>query len=379
MNESAPVNLSKSTALSGAAAHELTIVVPTYRERDNVRPLLAKLEAALDGVAWEVVFVDDDSPDGTAELVKEIAAANPRVRCLRRVIRRGLAGACIEGMLSSAAKFVAVIDADMQHDEKLLPRMLEALRSGDKDLVVGSRYIAGGSAGAFSKSRGTISRVATDLAKRLTGVTLSDPMSGFFMMRRAAFDPLAARLSTQGFKILLDIVITSRGTLRIAEEPYIFGTREHGESKLDAQVALDFLGLLLAKTTGGAVTPRFLSFLLVGASGVGVHLVVLRLALAVFGQGFAVAQGLATLVAMTTNFVFNNILTYRDKRLTGLAMVKGLFGFYLVSAVGAIANIGIASWLYANDSVWWLAGIAGALMSAVWNYALSNIFVWRVK
>ncbi|MEY4878874.1 MAG: hypothetical protein RJB62_343 [Pseudomonadota bacterium] len=360
-------------------AMELSVVIPTYKERDNIVPLLERIEVALAGVAWEAVFVDDNSPDGTAALIKEIAAVHPRVRCIRRVIRRGLAGACIEGMLSSAARYVAVMDADLQHDEKLLPRMLDVLRGGEKDMVVGSRYVAGGSADAFSKGRGTISRLATHLAQRLTHVTITDPMSGFFMMRRASFDPLAEKLSTQGFKILLDIVITSRGSLRIAEEPFVFGAREHGESKLDAQVALDFLGLLFAKMTGGAVSTRFLSFLLVGASGVMVHLVVLRTALLLLGQGFAVAQGLATLVAMTTNFVLNNALTYRDKRLTGFAMVKGLFGFYAVSAVGALGNIGIASWLYAHDQMWWVAGIAGALMSAVWNYALSNIFVWRVK
>ncbi len=379
MNENPHSLQSSSSHSAQAKVLELTVVVPTYRERDNLVPLLERLEAALAGVAWEAVFVDDDSPDGTAALAKEIATQNPRVRCIRRITRRGLAGACIEGFLSSAAKFVAVIDADMQHDEKLLPRMLETLSKGEKDMVVGSRYATGGSATSFSKSRGTISRLATMLTRRLTGVTLSDPMSGFFMMRRSSFDPLAGKLSTQGFKILLDIVITSRGTLRIAEQPYVFGARTHGESKLDAQVALDFLGLLLAKLTGGAVTPRFLSFLLVGASGIFVHLGVLRVALVLLGQGFAAAQAIATVVAMTTNFILNNSLTYRDKRLSGFAMVKGLLGFYAVSTVGALANISIASWLYANDSVWWTAGIAGALMSAVWNYALSNLFVWRVK
>jgi len=361
------------------AGYELTVVIPTFKERDNVVPLLAKLDAALQGIAWEAVFVDDNSPDGTAALAKEIAAKDPRVRCIRRVVRRGLAGACIEGMLSSASAYVAVMDADLQHDETVLPRMLDVLRSGEKDLVVGSRYIAGGSADAFSRGRGTISRIATKLAQRLTHVTLSDPMSGFFMMRRASFDPLAENLSTQGFKILLDIVITARGSLRIAEEPFVFGQRAHGESKLDAQVALDFLGLLFAKATGGAVSTRFLSFMLVGASGVVVHLLVLRALLSLFGQGFAVAQAVATLVAMTTNFFLNNALTYRDKRLKGVAMVKGLFGFYLVSVVGALGNVGIASWLYAHDSMWWVAGLAGALMSAVWNYALSNVLVWRVK
>jgi dolichol-phosphate mannosyltransferase len=379
MNENPHTLQSSSPHSAKEEVLELTLVVPTYRERDNLVPLLERLEAALTGVAWEVVFVDDDSPDGTAALAKELATRNPRVRCIRRITRRGLAGACIEGFLSSAARFVAVIDADMQHDEKLLPRMLEPLAKGEKDMVVGSRYAAGGSATSFSKSRGTISRLATTLTQRLTGVTLSDPLSGFFMMRRSSFDPLAGKLSTQGFKILLDIVITSRGALRIAEQPYVFGARTHGESKLDAQVALDFLGLLLAKLTGGAVTPRFLSFLLVGASGIVVHLAVLRVALALLGQGFAAAQAIATLVAMTSNFLLNNVLTYRDKRLSGFAMVKGLLGFYAVSTVGALANISIASWLYANDSVWWIAGIAGALMSTVWNYALSNLFVWRVK
>jgi len=379
MNENPHDLQSHSPPSDQVEALELTVVVPTYSERDNIVPLIERLEETLAGIAWEVVFVDDDSPDGTAALAKEIATHNPHVRCIRRITRRGLAGACIEGILSSAARFVAVIDADMQHDEKLLPRMLKTLAAGEKDLVVGSRYVEGGSANSFSKGRGTISRLATRLARRLTGVSLSDPMSGFFMMRRASFDPLAGRLSTQGFKILLDIVITARGTLRIAEEPYVFGARTHGESKLDAQVALDFLGLLLAKLTGGAVTPRFLSFLLVGTSGVVVHLVVLRLALVLLGQSFAAAQTIATVIAMTSNFLLNNVLTYRDKRLSGSAMVKGLFGFYAVSTVGALANISIASWLYANDSVWWIAGVAGALMSAVWNYALSNIFVWRVK
>ncbi len=360
-------------------ALELSVIVPTFKERDNIGLVVERIEAALAGVAWEVVFVDDDSPDGTAALAKEIAAQNPRVRCIRRVTRRGLAGACIEGILSSSARFVAVIDADMQHDEKLLPRMLKILNTGEKDMVVGSRYIAGGSADSFSKSRGMISRLATTLARRLTGVTLSDPMSGFFMMRRASFDPLAGSLSTQGFKILLDIVITSRGALRVAEEPYVFGTRAHGESKLDAQVGLDFLGLLLAKLTGGAVTPRFLSFLLVGASGIVVHLGILRFALIFLSQSFAAAQAIATVAAMTSNFILNNVLTYRDKRLSGFAMLKGLLVFYAVSAVGALANISVAAWLYENDSVWWVAGIAGALMSAVWNYALSNLFVWRVK
>lgn len=357
---------------------ELSVVIPTFKERGNIPVLVRRLDAALAGLAWEVIFVDDDSPDGTADVVKAIAAEDGRVRCLRRVSRRGLAGACIEGVLSSSAPYVAVMDADLQHDEKLLPRMFTLLENGDGDMVVGSRYVAGGNADVFSKRRSAISRLATSLARRLTGIDLSDPMSGFFMMRRDRFEVLAPSLSTQGFKILLDIVITARGSLRIVEQPYVFAVREHGESKLDAQVGLDFLGLLIAKVTGGVITPRFLSFVLVGTLGLGVHLACLRLALS-FGQDFLMAQAFGTWVAMTSNFILNNRLTYRDRRLTGMAFVRGLMGFYAVSAVGAVTNVGMASWLYAHQPVWWLAGAAGALMGAVWNYSMSTLLVWRVK
>jgi len=361
----------------GARVAELSVVVPTFKESGNIAELIQRLDAALEGVDWEVIFVDDDSPDGTSGVVKAIAASDFRVRCLRRVSRRGLAGACIEGMLSSSAPYVAVMDADLQHDENLLPRMLATLRRGDTDLVVGSRYIAGGDAKVFSKSRGLMSKAAGSLARTLTRVELTDPMSGFFMMRRDRFDPIAGSLSTRGFKILLDIVLTANGVLRIVEEPYVFGSRTYGESKLDAQVGLDFLGLLLTKLTGGAVTPRFLSYALVGTLGLVVHLVALRVSLLTFT--FAESQAIATFVAMTGNFVLNNSLTFRDSRLTGVAMVKGLLAFYAVSSVGALTNVGVASWLYAYQPTWWLAGIAGALMGVVWNYSMSTLFVWRAK
>ena len=378
MNEtfSAPLASAVDPVLSGAV--ELSVVIPTFKERGNVAVLVQRLEAALRGVAWEAIFVDDDSPDGTADLAKTLAARDPRVRCLRRIHRRGLAGACIEGILFSSAPYVAVIDADLQHDETLLPRMLDTLRSGKSDVVVGSRYIEGGNAQSLSSGRGTVSRLATWLAQRITGVSLSDPMSGFFMMRRSAFDPIASELSTQGFKILLDIVITAKRGLRIAEEPYVVGSRMHGESKLDAQVGLDFLGLLIAKVSGDTVTPRFLSFALVGLIGLGVHLAALSGGLS-FGLPFAEAYTFAAIAAMTGNFLLNNALTYRDRRLAGWAMLRGLLGFYVVSAVGLLAGVGTASWLYANQPVWWLAGAAGAVMGAVWNYSMSTLFVWRVK
>jgi dolichol-phosphate mannosyltransferase len=358
---------------------ELSIVLPTYKEKGNIAELIRRLDATLTGVTWEAIFVDDNSPDGTAEEAKRIAASDLRVRCLKRVGRRGLAGACIEGMLSSSAPFVAVMDADLQHDERVLSAMLEALRAGTADLVAASRHIEGGSAASLGTSRGTISTLATTLTRKVLAVPLSDPMSGFFMMRRDRFDEIAPKLSPVGFKILLDIVATAGPSLRVAEQSYVFGKREQGESKFNVQIGLEFLGLLLAKLTGDLIDPRFIFFALVGATGLAVHLVVLKLALAGGGQNFAVAQSIATFVAMTSNFLLNNELTYRDRRLKGLAMFGGFLGFCAIGSVGALTNVGLANWLYYQRSVWWVAGAAGAIMGALWNYALSSLFVWRTR
>ncbi len=360
------------------AAPELSVVVPTFKERDNVPLLVEKLAHTLNGVDWEVVFVDDNSPDGTAAAARKIGETDARVRCVRRIGRRGLAGACIEGMLASQARYVAVMDADLQHDETLLTAMLEKLRGGF-DLAVASRFAEGASAsGLSSANREKASRVSNAMARRLLGVTLTDPMSGFFMMRRERFEELAPQLSSQGFKILLDIVATARGSLRIAELPFVFGERQHGESKLDTRVALDFAALILAKLTNDTVSFRFLLFCLVGLTGIAIHMAVLQFAFSA-GLTFGWAQTVATFAAITWNFVLNNMFTYRDQRLTGWQFLTGLIRFQVICAVGAISNVGIASVIYGYDPEWWIAGLGGALMGAVWNYVVSAAFVWRQR
>jgi dolichol-phosphate mannosyltransferase len=358
---------------------QLSVIVPTFNERDNVTPLFRRLEATLKGVAWEVIFVDDNSPDGTWDVVRALAREDSRVRCLRRIGRRGLSGACIEGILASSAPCAAVIDADLQHDETQLPKMLALLQAGKADLVVGSRYIEGGSAESFNKQRAGASALATEVAKRVLRVQVADPMSGFFMIRRDRFEQLAPQLSTQGFKILLDVVATARGDLRVVEIPYTFGSRLHGESKLDSMVALDFLGLVLAKLTNDVVSLRFLLFAAVGSIGLFVHLAALFAALEAFGLPFPNAQAFGAVVAMTSNFILNNFLTYRDQRLKGFAILRGLLLFYLVCSVGLFANVGVAFSVYDQQPIWWLAGAAGALMGVVWNYAMSGLFVWRKR
>ena len=364
---------------SDAALPLLSVIVPTYNEASNLLPLVERLERALAGIAWEVVFVDDNSPDQTHKIAKMIAAGNSHVRCLRRVGRRGLAGACIDGILSSSAPYVAVMDGDLQHDETALRRMLNRLEDGEADIVVGTRYSEGGSAAGFSINRGRVSRLATVLTKSLLGVPLSDPMSGFFAMRREAFENVARDLSPDGFKILLDVVASARGSLRIAEEPYVFAARTHGESKFSLRIALEFLGLIAAKLTGNAVEPRFALYALVGTLGLLVHLAIQRSVLLGAGFSFEQSQIAATAGAMLANFFLNNLLTYKDLRLSGLRLIHGGLIFCGIGATGFIANVGVASWLYGGQPIWWLAGLAGALVGAVWNYAMSNRFVWRLR
>src|SRR5271170_1230325 len=377
MDQLTKAPMSIETGITPAA--ELSVIVPSYNEHDNVPILVELLKRTLEDVSWEVIFVDDNSPDGTTAAVRALGAADNRVRCIRRIGRRGLAGACIEGMLSSQARYVAVLDADLQHDETLLASMLERIRKGDVDVVVGSRYIAGGSADSFTSNRRFMSRLSHVAAHMITKVELNDSGSGFFMIRRDAVEALAPRLSSQGFKLLLDIMTTARGTLRAAELPYTFRERQHGESKLDSQVVLDFAALLVAKRTNDAVSFRFLMFCFVGLTGVVIHMAALQVAIHSLQLHFSYAQVAATVMAVCWNFALNNMLTYRDQRLSGWRFLTGLLRFQLICAVGAISNVGAAAWLYDYQQNWWLAGLGGALMSAVWNYVVSAAFVWRTR
>lgn len=357
---------------------QLSVIVPTFNETENVALLRNRVAVALEGVDWEMIFVDDDSPDGTAMALREMAQADRRVRCIQRVGRRGLSSACIEGMLASSAPVVAVIDADLQHDERLLPRMLEILEREALDVVVGSRYVESGGVGDWDASRAAASKLATRLSRLVLKADLKDPMSGFFMIRHDAFLACVREgISGVGFKILLDLFATSPTPLRYKELPYEFRNRVAGESKLDSNVAWEYFIMLLDKFTHGVVPIRFIAFSLVGGLGLIVHLAVLAVLFKGAGTPFVWAQTGATVLAMTSNYVLNNVLTYRDLRLRGWAFVRGWFSFVLACGVGALANVGVAVYLYQYDSLWLSSAIAGVLVGAVWNYAVTAVYTWK--
>lgn len=361
---------------SGIPRIELAIVVPTFNERENISPLLACLEVALRGISWEAIFVDDNSPDGTADLLHEIIQRNPQVHVIHRIGRRGLASACVEGVLASSAPYFAVLDADMQHDEKILPKMLEKLKQDDLDIVVASRYADGGSIERWDSRRRLISRVGGMTARHLVKANLQDPMSGFFLMRRQAFDEIVCNLSQQGFKILLDLFASAPRPLRFAEVPYRFRLRQHGQSKFDGMAVWEYGMLLADKLFGHLVSPRFLIFGLIGSLGLIVHMLALGIAFHA-GLAFETSQIIALTTAMIFNFALNNLITCRDRRLTGWRFLRGLLSFFMICSLGALANVGVAAVIYAERPIWWLAGLAGAMVGAVWNYTVSTIFTWK--
>lgn len=354
---------------------EISVVIPAYRERENIAPLLAALEKALGDLDWETIIVVDDAFDGSEEVVRQRAQEDRRVRCLHRIGRRGLASACIEGMLASSAPYLAVMDADLQHDEKLLPKLLETAKNDGADVVVASRYMAGGSTGELATDRVRISR----LASRMSGLIckgLSDPMSGFFIVRRTFVERVVRRVYGRGFKILLDLIAAGRGDVRIVELPYVMRSRVRGESKLGLRVIAEFFMLLLYHVTGRLLPARFFLFAAVGVSGVAVHLAVLWLLFRITGEGFLASQLTATFAAMTSNFFLNNAFTYADQRLRGRRLWRGLLSFYIACGIGAFINVAIAEWLFVKSVTYWVAGLTGALIASLWNFYTTASFTW---
>jgi dolichol-phosphate mannosyltransferase len=355
---------------------ELAVIIPTFNEAANVAPLLERLALALAGIHWEAIFVDDDSPDGTADRVRSIGINDTSIRVVQRIGRRGLSSAVIEGMLATSAPVLAVIDGDMQHDETILSRMIDAIRSGTADIAVGTRYKDDGSTGDWDIGRRRISQIATGIGKRTLKASLTDPMSGFFALSRETLMAAIPKMSGIGFKVLTDIIASLPVAPRIVEIPYTFRNRIAGESKLGALVTAQYLALVADKTIGRIIPLRLLAFLCVGALGVVVQLSALGTMLWA-GLAFFTAEIIAVLAAMTSNFFVNNVFTYRDRRLRGWMMVKGLLSFYAVCAVGALANIGVGSWVNDQDGRWWLAGLAGTIVGAIWNFAASSFVTWR--
>ena len=360
-----------------AADYALAVIVPTYNEADNIGRIVASLDTALAGIRFEIVFVDDWSLDGTADRIADCARGRADIRVIRRYGRRGLSGAVIEGMMATMAPVVAVIDGDGQHDERLLPRLFQAIATDACDVAIGSRYCADGSTGSWDAGRARASRWATRLSRLVLRTPVADPMSGFFAVRRAQVEALLPALSGRGFKILFDLLTSSPEPLRVVELPFRFRAREAGTSKLGAGIVLDYLVMIVDRLVRRHLPSRVVMFAAVGTLGLAVHLAVLWAALGTLG--FRGAQTVAVLVAIVFNFYANNNFTFRDRKLKGAALVGGLVSFTAACGLGALANVGAGTALFAAHERWWVSGIAGAVLGSAWNYAASVLVTWRKR
>ena len=285
----------------------------------------------------------------------------------------------MEGWLAASGGIVAVIDADLQHDEAVLPAMIALIAGGSADLVVGTRYAGGGSVGDFAAGRARLSRLGTWLSRLVIRHRVSDPMSGFFMLSRPLLATIAPQLSADGFKILAEVLAVAPPATRIAEVPYVFRCRVHGRSKLDEVVLWDFAMFVAARLLGNRVPARFLSFVAIGGTGMATQLLAFAIGFGPLGLPFRHAEAAAVLIAMTGNFLLNNALTYRDRRYSGWGLLRGLASYVAVCGLGAIANIGVASRLFAADPDWWPAVMAGIVVGTLWNYVATRWFTWSAR
>ena len=352
----------------------LSLVVCTLNEAESIGAVLREASGVLASIEHEIIVVDDSSDEATADVVRAYAGMNPAVRLVRRVGARGLASAAIAGWDAARGRALAIVDGDGQHDLSLLPGMLAQL-DGEAEVVVASRYILGDT--GLSGVRDAGSRLATGACTLLLGARATDPLSGYFVLRRDWYETVRAGLTGIGFKILVDVLASGPRAPRIAEVSTSLRPRIGGESKLDLSVMLDLAALLIEKRTRGLVSARFLMFTAVGVSGVFVHAAVLILAYRHgTGVAFPAAQALGIWVAMNTNFLLNNALTFRDRRLKGLAVARGLISFYVCCAAGGLIAEAIGTLLKAQGVQFLAAGVTGALAAGLWNYRASKWGTW---
>jgi len=360
-----------------------SLVLPTYNEAENLPELLPKIGAVLKDIPHEIIVVDDDSPDKTWKVAREISEKQESVHVIRRVGRRGLSSAVIEGFMAAKGNVLGVMDADGQHDMELLPKLYAAIKGG-KGLAVGSRYIEGGGVGEWDERRHLLSRVATRMAQWLCKVHVNDPMSGFFAVKSTVINSILPQLNPMGFKILLDILVHAPRDLDVQEVPFTFSTRLHGESKLSKRVQLEFLEYLYDVVFGRYIPLVFVKYCVVGTLGVAVQLSAYYLFSSVIAQSldqsihfFSIAVLLSIEVTILFNFLLNNAWTFSHAKLHGWQLIPGFAKYNVACAFGALANVAVSTFLYSIGTSELLSLIVGAGTGVVWNYTMSRLLTWK--
>jgi len=357
----------------------LSVVLPCYNEIKNIDYLIEKFQLAdIDSIIAKIIFVDDDSPDGTAEYLKKVSSNKFDVVCLHRIHRHGLSSAVVEGTLLASTPYVAVMDADGQHDPGDLISMYQLMQKNHIDFIIGSRFLENAVIEKHIGFRSTLTHIGNLIANKILNRKLTDPLTGFFIFDRNMMMESIRNIRPSGFKILLDFLYQLRNKkISIDEYPINFKVRNEGESKLDSRALIEFADQIFGFLTNGLLPEKMFSFILVGSIGLLLHLTLLYIFLFPIQISFYTAQIFATFISMISNFTLNNELTFRRNKLRGINWIKGLITFILICSIGAFANVGVAGFLFNEGKTWWISAVTGIIIGTVFNFSLSKYLVWK--
>ncbi len=361
---------------------DLSVVIPSYNEAENIPVLLDRLAAVLQHLDYEIIVVDDDSPDGTWQIVQAIGASDPRVRLIRRTAVKGLSSAVVAGLRESVGRCMVVMDADLQHDEQIIPAMYQRVIADQHDVCVGSREAEGGSYGTWSYSRRIVSAGARMLANLALGRLTRDPMSGFFALSHTYFDATVDKVNPQGFKILIEFLARGKNP-KVCELGYEFGNRLHGQTKLNSSVAIDYLLALVDLRFGWFVPHQFVKFGLVGLLGSIINFLGFA---TVQGMGFSVT--LAVLVgvelAIIWTYLGNNFFTFTPMTFRGRDLAIGFLHYQAVCCYGLVVQLAVVRLVLSeypamSNSLFtlYLTYLVAVVFAAVGNFFLHSYYTWN--
>ena len=355
----------------------ISILIPTYNEALNIKILIDRISHCLKKIDWEIIFVDDNSPDKTSEKIEYFTKTQSNIKVVNRLNERGLAGAVITGLKYCKFQNIIVMDADLQHDPIYIPKLIKRIEKDDATIVIASRYFQSSTIEDFHFMRKIVSKLTIKIFNMFSYKKLTDPMSGFFIIKKDFFINLSKQLSKDGYKILADIILNGPKTITVSEISLGFKKRNAGQSKMNLRVLWDFLLIIAYCVLKNYVPRKYLSYIFVGCLGLLTHLIFLYVFYKLLLINFLLSHILATFIAILINFTLNNVLTFYSKNLIGFRWLIGLVNYNIFCSYGLFISYSITKVLSDLNCYWFLAGIIGTFTASIWNFSISKFLVWK--
>ena len=359
----------------------LSVVLPTFNERNNIISIINQLLELPIPYEIELIIVDDNSSDGTAKVVRDYSQKERRIRLINRFGRSGLSSALKEGCLCASGDQIIIMDSDGQHQVDTINKAINKLNSINTDIVIASRFLEESVQEGLTKRREKGSNIANKFARLSLSkkyAHLTDYMSGFIAFKRNNCINTIKKIDVNGFKFLYELLAISKGRLNVLEIPLKFKERKIGTSKLDSAIIWDFVISLLHTFTRRIIPRRAISFAIVGTTGVFVQMFCIYFIIWITNFEFQKVLPFGVIMAASSNYTINNLLTFRENKLKGLKFVGGLFKFLLVSSLPILANIGVTNLFFDKfSSNSFFSQLIGIIVVFIWNYAASSKFVWN--